>query len=119
MNRCLLFGISLLIFVLLGFMLLPSIFRSESSVKKVAQSLLQDQFARGEVRGNTFTLTSVTKTGLDWIVTWRSTTATKAEVGVTMTLFDADVWGNPMLPDCKMQLERTVAAFGQICLTDR
>ncbi len=96
-------------------MFVPSVLRTEESAKAVAQQILSEEFARVGVREDAFAFVDAKKNGLDWIVTWYSTKTPSAQVGVTITPFEADVWGRPLVPSCKDDRDRTVAAFGEVC----
>lgn len=112
-------GVVLLVLALVGCVLLPSLLRTENSAKEAAAGILYAELGRGGVRTDAFVLASVTRAGFDWIVTWRPVQAVQAEVGVTITPFEADVWGRPMLPDCKAERARTESSFGQVCSAPR
>jgi hypothetical protein len=99
----------------MAWMFVPSILRTEEATKAIAERILREEFARVGVRQEEFAFVDAKKTGLDWIVTWHSKGIPSAQVGVTITPFEADVWGRPMVPSCKGDRGRTVAAFGEVC----
>lgn len=101
--------------VVVAWMFVPSFLRTEASAKDVAQQMLREEFVRLGVREDGFTFVDLKRSGFDWIVTWQSKSAPSAQVGVTITPFEADVWGRPIVPSCKDDRLRTVAYFGEIC----
>jgi hypothetical protein len=101
---------------ILAWIFVPSLLRTEGATKVVAEQVLKEEFARLGVRQDAFAYVDAQQSGLDWIVTWKSKIAPSAEIGVTITPFEADVWGYPMLPDCKGDRARTIIAFGEVCL---
>ena len=114
-NRPLALGLCVAAATIVAWSLVPSVFRTEVSAKTVAQQILSEELAHFGVRVDAFILVHASKSGLDWIVTWRSMSAPSAQVGVTITPFDVDVWGDPLIPSCKDDRDRTIAAFGDIC----
>jgi hypothetical protein len=77
-----------------------SLVRTVGATRVVAEQILREELARLGVREDAFVYVDAQRSGLDWIVTWNSKIAPSAEIGVTITPFEADVWGHPMLPDC-------------------
>jgi hypothetical protein len=98
-----------------AWMFVPSFLRTEESAKAVAWQMLREEFARVGVREDGFAFVDAKKSGFDWIVTWHSTSTPSAQIGVTITPFEADVWGRPTVPSCKDDRQRTIASFGEIC----
>lgn len=113
--RAALLGFCIASAVVVAWIFVPGFFRTEASTKVVAEQILREEFVRVGVREDAFAFVDAKKSGLDWIVTWHSKSAPSAQVGVTITPFEVDVWGWPMVPSCKGDRGRTVAAFGEIC----
>lgn len=113
--RPMVLGLCVAIAVLVAWMFVPSVLRTEQSAKTGAQQILSEEFARVGVRKDAFAFVDAKKNGLDWIVTWRSMNTPSAQTGITITPFEVDVWGRPLVPNCKDDRDRTVAAFGEVC----
>lgn len=103
------------IVAILAWVFVPSLVRTERATRVVAEQILREEFARLGVREDAFVYVDAQRSGLDWIVTLNSKIAPSAKIGVSITPFEVDVWGHPMLPNCKADRERTVVAFGEIC----
>lgn len=110
--RAAVFGLCVAVAGLLAWIFVPSLLRTEEATKAVAEQILKEEFARVGVREDAFTFVDAQRSGFDWIVTWQSKSVPSAQIGVTITPFEADVWG---VPDCKGDRGRTVAAFGEVC----
>lgn len=95
--------------------IIPSLLRDEQATKVIAEQVLKEEFAGAGFREDAFVFESAHRNGFDWIVTWRSKMAPSAHIGVSITPFSLDVWGSPVVPNCKQDRDRTVAAFGDIC----
>lgn len=113
--RAAVLGLCVVVAGILAWVFVPSLFRTEEAAKAVAKQILKEEFARVGVREDAFAFVDVKKSGLDWIVTWHSKSVPSAQIGVTITPFEADVWGSSMLPNCKGDRGRTVIAFGEVC----
>lgn len=110
------FVVAFLLLAIAGWAFLPSLLRTTDSARNTADRILHDELLRAGVRADAFTFAGTTRSGFDWILTWRSLSAPSAEVGVTITPFEADVWGKPVIPNCNEDRTRTTAAFGEICI---
>lgn len=96
--------------------IIPNLLRGEEATKVIAAQILKEEFGRAGVREDVFVFQSAHKNGFDWIVTWQSEIDPSDHIGVSITPFSLDVWGSPVVPNCKEDRDRTVAAFGDICL---
>ena len=110
--RSVLLSLCVTVAAYLALVFIPLMLRTEETTKAVAEQMLKEEFARLGVFEEAFEFLSAHKHGFDWIVTWRSKSVQSAHVGVTITLFDIDVWG---VPDCKGDPGRTVNTFGEVC----
>jgi hypothetical protein len=113
--RTAVFGLCVAIAGILAWVFVPNLLRTKEATKEVAEQILKEEFARVGIREDAFAFVDAKKSGFDWIVTWHSKIAPSAEIGVTITPFEADVWGHPMVPNCKGDRGRTVSAFGEVC----
>lgn len=113
--RLVMFCSCVAIVAIVAWMVVPSLLRTEESTKEVSEQILREEFARVGLREDAFAFVDAKKNGFDWIVTWHSKSAPSAQVGVTITPFEVDVWGRPLVPSCKNDRGRTVAVFGEVC----
>jgi hypothetical protein len=100
---------------LVGWLVVPRVLRNEEAAKVIAQRVLDEELSRLGVRSSGFDFRDAKKSGFDWIVTWQSKAMPSAQIGVTITPFEADVWGKPMVPSCKEERQRTQESFGEVC----
>jgi hypothetical protein len=113
--RAVVLGLCVTVAGVLVWIFVPSLFRTEEETKAVAEQILKEEFARAGVREDAFAFLDAKRSGLDWIVTWHSKSVPSAQIGVTITPFEVDVWGSSMLPNCKGDRGRTTNAFGEVC----
>jgi hypothetical protein len=113
--RAAVLGLCFAVASIVAWVFIPSFFRTEESATLVAEKILREELSRVGVRADAFAFVDAKKSGLDWIVTWHSKSDPFAQVGVTITPFEADVWGRPLVPSCISDRVRTVVVFGEVC----
>jgi hypothetical protein len=88
---------------------------SEDDRRHMAEDILRKGLSERHVKMEAFVFQSESKHPSGTIYTWKTTTSAAGRVGVTISAFDEDLWGDPIVPDCLRAKEESVMRFGDIC----
>ena len=108
-------AVALLVFAFAFWVLFTPVHLSEDSALTVARELFDEELTRVGASSDGFQLDTVSGSGANWIITWRSKHNRQAKVGVSLSFVDADIWTTPHDPDCYVERSRTEETFGPIC----